>query len=57
MGWATLFTDFAEVDPDDSLVNLTRSLVLPENDRFPFSLDVFSFDPRAYQSFIHVASV
>lgn len=53
-GEATLLTDFAEVDLDDSLVNLTRfPLFLPEKRPFFLSgLDVFNFgDPRAYQLF------
>ena len=53
-GEFTAFTDFAEVDLDDSLINLTRfPLFLPEKRPFFLSgIDVFSFgDSGAYQLF------
>ena len=53
-GEATVFTDFAEVDLDDALVNLSRfPLFLPEKRPFFLSgLDVFAFgDSSAYQLF------
>lgn len=53
-GEFTAFTDFAEVDLDDALINLTRfPLFLPEKRPFFLSgLDVFSFgDSGAHQLF------